>query len=135
MESIRKSEIEKAFEKSYRIYLTGHLQKPQPMLEHIDDDIEVGLSEYEHFTADTPHVHPVCTEHGMVLKGTLRMKLLETGEEMEYHEGDFFVLRPGNPYAAKNAPGTRILFIKYPAVNDKTPVEVDDETRKWLEQW
>ena len=135
MESIKGSDIEKAFGESYRLYLTGHLKKPQPMLGHIDDDIEVGMSEYEKYTADTPHVHPVCTEHALLLKGALKMKLLDTGEEMEFHEGDFFVLRPGRPYATKNAAGTRVLFIKHPAVNDKTLVEVDAETRKWLEKW
>ena len=136
MEIIRGSEIEKALEKEYRQYLTGHLQRPQPYLPHIEDDIEVGMSHYKEFTTDTPHVHPVCTEHGYVLKGKLKLRILDGSmREYEYHQGDFFVLRPNTPYATKNDADTQILFIKHPAVNDKTLVEVDEATREWLKRW
>lgn len=136
MEILRASEIEQALEQEYRQYLTGHLQKPQPYLPHIDDDIEVGMSLYKEFTADMPHVHPLCTEHGYVLKGKLKLLLLDgSGQEFEYHQGDFFVLRPNVPYASKNDADTKILFIKHPAVNDKKLVEIDEATRKWLSAW
>lgn len=136
MEIIRKEQLCNALQQSYRQYLTGHLSVPQPSLKHIDDDIEIGMSLYKEFTADTPHVHPVCTEHAYILQGAIRIKLLDgSGEEQEFKAGDFFLLRPGTPYATKNAPGTQVLFIKSPGMNDKTIVETDEETKKWLSAW
>ena len=134
-EVITNTQMTQALNQHYRQYLTGHLENPQPELQHIDDDIEIGISSYEKFTADTPHVHPVCTEHAYILQGSLKMRLLETKEEILLRQGDFLVLRPNTPYASKNAANTKILFIKYPATNDKTLVETDEETREWLKNW
>lgn len=135
MEIIRKAELDQALEQEYRQYLAGHLARPQPFLQHIEDDIEVGMSLYHAFAADQPHVHPVCTEHGYVLSGAVRVRLLDRGEEAEFQAGDFFVIRPGTPYASKNRAGTRVLFIKSPGQNDKTPVDPDEETAVWLSAW
>lgn len=133
-EIIRKEQIDQAHKLHYRQYLTGHLKHPQE-LPHIDDDIEVGISSYEVFTADTPHVHPKCTEHAYVLEGSLKMRILETKEEIHLNQGDFLVLRPNTPYATKNAPHTKILFIKHPAIEDKTLVQIAEETKEWLKSW
>lgn len=140
IEFIRSEEFEEAFRHSYRHYLTGHLQKEQPYLRHFEDDIEIGMSDYQVFTADVPHVHPVATEHGYVLKGKVRIRFFdsETGtvtDELEFSEGDYFLIRPGVMHASKNMAGTRILFIKAPGGNDKTPFEVDEETAEWLKNW
>lgn len=136
LEHIRSNDLSSALEKEYRQYLTGHLTREQANLQHIDDDIEIGISYYRNFAADTPHMHPVATEHGYVLKGCLRMRLLDgSNEEYEFHEGDFFVLRPGIGYATKNAADTKILFIKSPGGNDKTDVFVDELTQNWLKSW
>ena len=136
LESISAQEIEHALCQEYRQYLTGHLTREQKHLHHVDDDIEIGISHYREFTADTPHKHPVATEHGYVLQGRLRIRLLDgSGQEMEFGAGDFFVLRPGVGYATKNAPDTRIFFIKSPGINDKTVVPVDDDTQHWLSAW
>ena len=136
MEIIRKAELDQALEKQYRQYLTGHLQYPQEHLQHVEDDIEVGISYYREFTADTPHMHPIATEHGYVLQGSVKVRLLlEEPREYQFDAGDFFVLRPGIGYATKNAPNTKVLFIKSPGVNDKTKVEITEETKKWLSSW
>lgn len=136
MEIIRKDVLRDALSQEYRQYLTGHLMKPQPLLKHIDDDIEVGMSYYQHFSPDVPHMHPVATEHAYVLKGQIRIRLLDgSGVEEELHEGDFFVIKPGTPYATKNMAGTQVLFIKSPGLNDKTLVEIDKATKKWLSSW
>lgn len=136
LQIIRGAALDSALSKEYRQYLTGHLQRPQEYLEHVDDDIEIGISHYRKFTADTPHMHPVATEHSYVLQGSIKVLLLE-GEPREYllEAGDFFVLRPGNGYATKNAPGTKVLFIKSPGLNDKTPVPVTEDIKKWLSTW
>lgn len=136
MHIITSEEISTALDKKYRQYLTGRLKKPQKELKHIEDDIEIGISYYKDFTPDTPHMHPVATEHAYVLEGCIRVKLLDgSGEEFEINKGDFFVLKPGNAYATKNQAGTRVLFIKAPEGNDKAPVEIDEETKKWLSAW
>ena len=135
MDIIRREQMEDALSHEYRQYLTGHLGRPQPYLKHIEDDTEIGMSYYRKFTADTPHMHPFCTEYAYILEGTVRMQLLETGEEMEFNQGDFFMLKPGTPYATKNAPQTRVLFVKVPGINDKTLVTVDKKTKRWLQSW
>ncbi len=133
---IRGTEINRALKKQYRQYLCGHLKKPQPFLEYIEDDIEVGISHYQDFQADQPHVHPVCVEHTYVLEGCVRFRLLDgSGEMFELRQGDFFILPSNTPYATKNAAGTRVLFIKAPGINDKQLIEVDQETEKWLSAW
>lgn len=136
MEIIRKEELEKAFSHEYRQYLTGHLERPQRFLQHIDDDIEIGISYYDRFTADVPHMHPIATEHSYIMQGKMRIKLLDgSNAEFELKEGDFFVLRPGIPYATKNAAETKVFFIKSPGLNDKTIVKIDEKTEKWLSAW
>ncbi|MBQ8688174.1 MAG: cupin domain-containing protein [Ruminococcus sp.] len=136
MEIIRKCALDYALEQEYRQYLTGHLSRPQPFLQHVEDDIEIGISHYREFTADTPHMHPAATEHAYILQGSVKVKLLDgSAAEYEFHEGDFFVLQPGIACAAKNKADTKVLFIKSPGVNDKTVVEVDEETEKWLRTW
>lgn len=136
MEYITANEINEAFSHSYRHYLTGHLTRPQPNLKHIEDDIEIGMSEYLDFTADQPHVHPIATEHGYVLSGAVRIRCFEEDMvEQEFRAGDFFLIRPGVGHASKNAPGTRVLFIKSPGTNDKTLIEVDEDTSRWLAAW
>ncbi|MBQ8791721.1 MAG: cupin domain-containing protein [Ruminiclostridium sp.] len=133
---IKKDALDEALSKKYRLYLTGRLQKPQNELQFIEDDIEVGISRYDVFTADTPHMHPVATEHAYVLEGSIRVRLLDGSEkEFEVNAGDFFVLRPGIPYATKNKEGTKVLFIKSPEGNDKTVVEADEKTKEWLGSW
>ncbi len=136
MDIIRNSEIKNALNNEYRQYLTGHLKRPQPFLSHVDDDIEVGISFYDKFTPDKPHMHPICVEHGYILQGAIKVKLLDgSNEEYELSVGDFFVLRPGVPYATKNSAGTKVLFIKSPGTNDKVLVDVDVDTKKWLSSW
>ena len=135
-EYILKDDLDKALEKEYRQYLTGHLSKPQVYLQHIDDDLEVGISFYRNFTADTPHMHPVATEHCYVLSGSVRLRLLDgSNKEYQFDEGDFFMLRPNVGYASKNAAGTKVMFVKNPAGNDKVIISYDVATEKWLKSW
>lgn len=138
LEIIKGKEIEESFKKEYRHYLTGYLTRPQDSLQHFENDIEIGMSDYKEFTADVPHVHPVATEQCYILKGRLKMRCFpENGEmeEYEFEEGDFFIIRPGLKHASKNMSGTRVLFIKNPGINDKTAFEVDEDTKQWLSHW
>lgn len=128
--------INNALSKQYRQYLTGRLTREQKHLQHIDDDIEIGVSYYKEFTSDTPHKHPVATEHCYILQGVVRVQCLE-GErtKFEFHEGDFFVIEKGVAYATKNAANTKVLFIKSPGINDKEVVEIDADIKDWLSSW
>lgn len=128
-------EIESALNKEYRQYLAGDLKKEQAHLPFIYDDIEVGMSYYQKFTADTPHMHPIATEHGYILQGAVRVMRLDKHEEHEFRTGDFFVIQKGIPYASKCNAETKVLFIKAPGTNDKTVVDVDEATTKWLSAW
>lgn len=47
--------------------------------------------------------------------------------------GDFYVIDPGVAHVQKSAAGTRILFVKHPAGDDKTPVAADAELSAWLD--
>lgn len=133
---IRSFEIDNALEKEYRQYLTGKLTREQKNLKHIEDDIEIGISYYKEFTADKPHLHPIATEHGYILQGAIKVRCLDGSNKIyEFKTGDFFVIPTGMPCATKNAPNTKVLFIKSPGINDKTLVEADAETKEWLKHW
>lgn len=86
------AQIEYALDHNYRQYLTGRLQYPQKELICLDDDIEVGMSRYDCFTADKPHLHTQATEHVYVLEGEVRIRLMDSvGQEYRLKAGDFFV--------------------------------------------
>ncbi len=135
LECLRQADIDNALEKEYRQYLTGHLQRPQVHLQHIEDDIEIGISHYDAFTPDKPHMHPVATEHGYILEGSIKLLLIHEWQEYLFSKGDFFAVKPGVAYATKNAPGTRVLFTKAPGLNDKTPVPLTEALSQWLSAW
>jgi quercetin dioxygenase-like cupin family protein len=132
IEVLTRPAIEASLEDSTRQYLTGTLHRPQE-LEHVEDsDLEMGLSDYAETAADQPHIHSRAREYQYVISGRAFIRELATGRTHELSAGDFYVIHPGTPYAQKSAAGTRILFVKYPAGNDKSVVAVDDETTRWL---
>jgi mannose-6-phosphate isomerase-like protein (cupin superfamily) len=134
IQKISSEKINDALSKSERQYLIGNLKVPQ-ILEHIhDDDVEVGISHYKKFTMDKPHIHSIVTEYQIILHGKSHLKNLLTNEIIELNEGDFYVVRKNTPYAQKSAENTKILFFKNPSINDKTIVEIDEVTQKWLEE-
>lgn len=133
---VKKAALDFALQHEYRQYLSGHLMREQPFLQHVENDVEVGVSQYREFTADRPHVHPTAIEHGYILQGSVKVRLLDgSNEEYQFNEGDFFVIHPGIGYASKNAINTKVLFIKAPAGNDKVLLPVDAETQVWLMAW
>lgn len=135
LEFIKSQNIDAALANNYRQYFTGRFSAPDQFFTLIDANTEVGMSLYRDFTADKPHVHPVCTEFNYVLEGSVRMLLPEAGVEYEFERGDFYVLRPNTAYATKNFPGTRVLFIKSPGRNDKKLISVDSRIADWLSCW
>ena len=130
----RKKEITNATEKEYRQYFAGHLKNPQ-LLEHIDDDVEIGFSNYQKFTADKPHLHPECSEYCYIVSGCSKILMLETNEEFVLNEGDLMHISKNSPYASKHKAGTKVLFIKNPSINDKTLIEISPSLKEWLKKW
>ena len=132
IKKISKETLDEVLQYNERQYLVGNLKVPQ-MLQHIhDNNVEVGISHYKQFTADKPHIHREVTEYQMILQGYSEIKNLLTGEVMELNEGDFYIVQKETPYAQKSATNTKILFFKYPSINDKKIIEINKETEEWL---
>lgn len=131
---ISSEELDSALSNNKSQYLVGNLKLPQD-LDHIyDGNVEVGMAYYKEFTSDIPHVHEKVTEYQLILKGYSEIKNLITGEVTELSEGDFYVVQKETPYAQKSSEGTKLIFFKFPGVNDKEIVEIDDLTKSWLEE-
>ena len=126
--SIRNSLIEVT-----RQYLVGDLKRPQTV-EHIQDErLEIGLTVYEQAATEAPHKHSTATEYQYVLSGWTRYIDTVTEETHDFRQGDFYAILPETSYAQKSKPGTRILFIKVPSINDKQDEDVTDRVQEWLE--
>lgn len=125
-------EIEHSLNDATRQYLVGHLGRPQK-LEHLDtEDLEIGITSYRDFRSEEPHVHATAVEYQYVLSGWTQYLDVESGEEFNFKTGDFYAIYPGTSYAQKSKPGTRILFIKVPSINDKERIAPSEVVAKWI---
>lgn len=128
-----RAKIEASLEGVTRQYLAGHLSRPQS-LEHFDTtNLEIGITAYKDFTAEKPHQHSKAVEYQYMLSGWTKYLDVNSGQEYEFKAGDFYAIYPGTAYAQKSKPGTRILFIKVPSINDKELVNVTDDIVAWLD--
>lgn len=132
---ISQKDIICSLEDSNRQYLVGNLKNPQELKHIHDKDLEVGYSKYSEYTTLTSHYHTSCKEYQYVLNGKTKYLDLDTDEEFEICKGDFFVIYPKTKYFQKVLPKTEILFIKYPAGNDKVVVEITEKQKKWGEKY
>ncbi len=118
--SIEAKLIEKALKSHGRQYLAGNLGLPQD-IEHVPDkELEIGITSYSEKTSEKPHWHPVQWEYQYVLAGETTYINVITKETYTYRAGDFYAILPEICYAQHSMAGTEILFIKRPAINDKT---------------
>lgn len=131
--SIKKEEIKKAFQGERRQYFVGDLKKPQNLPFLPSQNVEMGLTVYEEFTVEPAHRHSKVREYNYVIAGKTQYLDPDTKEVYEYEAGDFYATNPGTTYVQKSEPGTKILFIKEPSVDDKEIVAMDEETIKWTE--
>ena len=133
IKKIANEKIKESLDFSFRQYLVGNLKGKQE-LQHIhDEDVEVGISFYKEFKADVPHIHREVTEYQFILEGYSEIKNLSNNEVIQLNEGDFYIVYKGTPYAQKCSKNTKIIFFKNPGINDKVIIEVDYETKKWLD--
>lgn len=118
-----------------RVYLSGHLEHPQGAMPHVADTaVEMGMSFYEDFSCDKPHLHETNFEFNYIAEGVTHLYDIEGDREWVLPAGSAFILRPGTPYVTKHAPGTRVVFFKAPGGNDKRVIEVPPHVRAWMDQ-
>ena len=132
------SDIDTYLGSSGRVYLAGHLGRPQEGFAHIaslPDPTEVGISRYADLTIDQPHLHTANTDFAYVLKGTFAVRIIPTGEVRVLGEGGLYVIEPGIAHVCIAHPSTEVLFVKVPGGNDKTVVELDEASRDWTQQY
>lgn len=132
---IYSKEIDEAFKIEKRQYLTGNLKIPQ-ILNHINDNnVEIGISRYKDYGVEVPHYHTEVSEYHIILKGATKYVDISNGNEYNFKEGDFYIIRPNTIYIQKSLKGTEILFIKVPGKNDKVKSKITEKIKKWLEMW
>lgn len=131
---INNEAIRQSLKNTTRQYLVGNLKQPQ-ILEFVsNEDVEVGITSYKDYSSELPHKHSIAIEFQYMLSGRTQYKDLNTGETHEFIKGDFFAIYPGTIYAQRSKPGTEILFIKVPSINDKQVIAIDGEIEKWLSE-
>ena len=131
IEIIRNRYIKSLLLKFQRQYLVGNLLMPQELQNINDDNVEVGITYCKKYKVDAAHYHTACTEYQYVIAGKSKYLDLDTKQVYEVKKGDFFVIRPSTKYYQKSVKGTKILFFKFPAGNDKQIVELNEEEIKW----
>ncbi len=102
-----------------RQYLTGTLKKPQELPYVSDDKVEIGISNYATHTTEAPHWHTVQREYQYMLAGRTRYQEVISGRQHEFKIGDFYAILPQVCFTQESDPGTTILFIKHPSIDDK----------------
>ena len=128
------SELDHALSQSRRVYLSGHLATPQEVMPYVDiEPNEMGISQYDSFTCDKPHVHDVNHEFNYIAEGETHVLDIDRMEEHVLPKGSVFILQPGVPYVSKHTAGTKVVFFKTPGGNDKRVIEVTDAVRTWME--
>ena len=114
--------------------MIGNLALPQ-ILKHIEDEkLEIGITSYQDFAYELPHTHYQAFEYQYVISGHTMYIDIETNEEYEFKDGDFFIIKPGIKYAQKSKPQTKIIFIKYPPGNDKIKLDVNPALENWFKK-
>lgn len=108
-----------------RQYLAGNLKRPQELPFVVDDKVEIGITSYDSEQRETPHWHSEQKEFQFVLSDRTEYVEIPSGIRHVYEEGDFYAIPPGVCYGQISEPGTRTIFIKHPALDDKTVC------RKW----
>ncbi|WP_198039284.1 NUDIX domain-containing protein [Paraburkholderia sp. SOS3] len=132
--SLEAAAIEASLGGHTRQYLAGALKQPQPLAHVHDTDIEVGISDYVKSGFEAAHRHARAKEYHYVLRGMTEYQDLDTGDVHRFRTGDFYVIYAGTAYVQRIKRDTRILFIKYPAGNDKQIVPMTEAVDAWARE-
>lgn len=131
IEVLKNNEIIKSLEGVTRQYLAGDLKKPQVLPFFKTDKLEIGITSYDSFASEATHRHTVADEYQYMLSGRTQYMDVDTGEVHEFIKGDFYKINAGTSYAQRSKPGTEILFIKVPSINDKEQIQESEEVVSW----
>lgn len=132
---IYSEDINKAFTKEERQYLTGNLKLPQVLKYIKDEEVEIGISRYKNYGIENPHYHKEVSEYHLILKGKTKYVNITTNKEYTFKEGDFYIIKPNTIYIQKSLKGTELMFIKVPGKNDKIKSELTEKMKKWFENF
>jgi 8-oxo-dGTP pyrophosphatase MutT (NUDIX family) len=132
--SLNSASIAAALHGQTRQYLAGALQLPQSLAHIHDADLELGISDYAEPAFEPAHRHAKAKEYQYVLRGMTEYQDVDTGDIHRFTAGDFYVIYPETSYIQRIKRDTRILFIKYPAGNDKEPVSADAALDAWARE-
>ncbi len=131
---IKNEAIQQSLQNTTRQYFAGNLKQAQ-ILDFIkNEEVEIGITSYKDYSSELPHKHGVAMEYQYMISGRTQYLDLDTGETHEFIKGDFFAIYPGTTYAQRAKPGTEILFIKVPSINDKQVIAADVNVEKWLSE-
>lgn len=131
---IDNKDIKESLKGVTRQYFAGNLKKPQTLDFFLDENIEIGITDYDEYAIEDVHYHTEASEYQYVISGWTKYLNVTTGEEFEFKKGDFYKIEPNTTYAQKSKAKTRILFIKLPSINDKQIVEVNDVVKAWYNE-
>ena len=134
IKGIKNHEIKEALEGTFRQYFVGNLKRPQKLRFFRSESLEIGITFYDSFASEPAHRHSTATEYQYMISGRTQYMDVDTGEVYEFVKGDFYEIEPNTAYAQRSKPGTEILFIKVPSVNDKEIVKVDEKVTQWLNE-
>lgn len=127
--------IAASLEGNSRQYIQGDLKRPQNLPFIFNTNSEIGITYYRAFSHDEPHYHDVITETNYILEGRVCVRITDTGEDHVVEQGGLFSVPPKVTHILKAQPGTKILFVKDHAVNDKHEVDMGSlGLEKWLEE-
>lgn len=135
IEIIKNFHIETSLQKNHRQYLVGNLQFPQELTNIQDECVEMGITKFQHYAIEKPHLHPEVTEYQIILHGAAKYVDIQANKEILLEKGDIFVIRPNTVYILKAIEGTQILFFKVPGKNDKTLVDMTEKMDTWSANW
>lgn len=131
---IDNKEIIRSLKTATRQYFVGNLNKPQELDFFKDEDVEIGVTDYNEFTTEEVHYHTEATEYQYVISGWTKYLNVITHEEYEFKKGDFYKIESNTTYAQKSKAKTRILFIKMPSINDKQVVVTSEKVERWYKE-
>lgn len=135
MKAIRGTEIENALHARGRVYLCGQLQGDNPIDYYRNEGYEIGISQYDCFKYETPHLHAYNVEYNYVIEGCIKVVLINQDKEFVFEKGDLFIIEPNEPHVGKAMPGSRTIFSKVPGGNDKVLVPTNDRLERWGASW
>lgn len=135
MKTIDGDQVRESLSKQIRVYLCGNLSSPEDFEFIKTDGLEIGISHYDIYTVEKPHLHKWNHEYNIIKSGVVKVYIFSEHKEYEFHQDDMYVIEPGMEYVTKALAGTEVLFVKSPGGNDKNLLPTTDQIKEWGEKW